>query len=113
MWTFAFRTMRHLSVGPLTLLVYIHYCLVYLARRYVGEWLYVLVGLPFIPVNIVYNWVVGTYIFWELPREGGYTGRVKRHLKLGCRFAKHIARLLNVPDPEHVDLGEFGIDCRE
>jgi len=107
---FAARSIRHMIAGPVTVFVYLWYCAAFLARARFGNVPYVILGVPFVPINIAYNWIVGSFIFWELPREGGYTGRIKRHIREGCYFALHIGRLLNWADPEHVDLQEFGRD---
>jgi len=58
MWSFAFKSMRHMLMGPVTLLVYIWYCLVYESRKRFGIIPYVILGVPFIPVNILYNWII-------------------------------------------------------
>lgn len=58
--------------------------------------------------DVLFNITFGTWIFRELPREGFFTDRVKRHIKMadfGSRElskAKYWKKILNAYDPGHV-----------
>lgn len=58
------------------------------------------------PADIIFNWIWGTVIFRELPREGTFSKRVQRHLdeSLGWRLGRALewGAVLNAVDHGHV-----------
>ena len=60
----------------------------------------------FIPLDVLYNLVVGTIAFRERPKEWLFTQRVQRHLKESSghrlEMARFLANELNVIDEGHV-----------
>lgn len=65
----------------------------------------VLIGVPFMGLNALFNATCGSFIFWELPREVFFTDRLKRH-KAGndpekARIARALCCEMNKADPGH------------
>lgn len=76
-----------------------------LDRRFQGTWAWYaafpLLGVPFLVLDVLYNWIVGT-IFWrELPREWTYTQRLSRLKERGEPEAYRQCQILNRYDPGH------------
>ena len=65
--------------------------------------LFAVVGIIF---DVVFNFTIGTFIYWELPKEWLFTSRCHRH-KLGdpgskrCKLAHWVCKQLNQIDPGH------------
>lgn len=60
--------------------------------------------------NVAHNWLIASFIFRDLPREGFTSKRVQRYIdggaeRWGWRYAKAVkwARFLNHCDPGHID----------
>lgn len=65
-------------------------------------YIYLATGLVF---DVLWNWLIGSFIFLEIPRELLFTSRVKRHVRgVGWRQhkAQKWARIMNKIDPGHV-----------
>ena len=59
--------------------------------------------LVFLVQNLTFNALVGSFIFWELPREIGFSTRLIRHKEEGGTYGSaRIARILNFFDPGHI-----------
>lgn len=58
-------------------------------------------GVPFIILDVLYNWIFGTIIWLELPREFLYTTRLKRKKAGGHEEAFRQCKILNKYDPGH------------
>lgn len=74
-------------------------------KRVAGTWLYpplfILIGIPFLVADTLYNWTIGT-IFWrEWPREWLYTDRLIRKKAEGDAEAFRQCEILNRYDPGH------------
>lgn len=100
--------MRHLLVGPLTLLMYIWFAFgmtvynYYQGHSFQKVWYYAF-GVPFAIADILYNLTVGSFIFWEKPRldELMFTCRITRLMKEGNPLATTFCRMLDVYDEGH------------
>lgn len=66
-------------------------------------YVWLVIGLP---SDVLFNWIFGTWIFREFPRELMFTARVKRHYYTGSGWreqkAGQWAELLNDIDAGHV-----------
>lgn len=104
------RIMRYLAVAPITFFVYVSYAF--------GFWMYNIVlggenggikasifkylyGVPFLIIDVLYNFIIGTIIWFEIPKEMVYTDRIKRWSN-HSEFAKVLAEYLNIWDPDHI-----------
>lgn len=58
-------------------------------------------GVPFLVLDVLYNWLFGTIIWWEFPKEFLYTDRLKRKKLEGYEDAFEQCRMLNKFDPDH------------
>lgn len=106
-----FAIMRHLLTGPLTLVIYLLYAFGMTVHNRLTGWKqkawYWTYGVCFYVLDVLYNWTVGTFIWWEFPRETLFTTRLERKVKeegsqLGCVLCKY----LSVYDPDHCRLEE-------
>lgn len=92
---------RVFLIGPAVAAMYGLYALA-VTRK--GVWR-VVIGVPFMALNCLFNATCGSFIFWELPREWFFTDRLKRH-KAGSdpdrvRIAEVLCREMNKADPGH------------
>ena len=77
-------------------------------RRYVDDFGYVIGTLTIasllvgVVADVIFNWLIGTLIFREFPREFLFTTRVKRHAKDGTELGALWATRLNRIMPGHV-----------
>lgn len=65
-------------------------------------YIWLAIGLP---ADVLFNWIWGTVIFREFPRELMFTARVKRHMSSSGENrwkAERWASMLNAVDPGHV-----------
>ena len=65
----------------------------------VPMYVYLVVGVLF---DVAFNWLFGTLIFMEFPREFLFTHRVKRHKEDGNPKADRWVEILNKIEPGHV-----------
>ena len=95
---------RFLLSAPIIAPVYAAYAFLYWlesrAKPLAYAWLII-----FAPLNVLHNWIICTFIFWELPREGFTTKRLKR-LKGSDdpskrEMADQLGGYLNSQDPDH------------
>lgn len=102
--------MRHLLTGPLTLLIYVVFAIGMTGYNNSEGWKqkawYYLYGVPFLVIDTAYNWSVGTFIWWEFPRETLYTARLERKVAEGHPLARVLCSYLSVYDPDHCRLEE-------
>ena len=100
------RIMRYLLVGPITFIIYALFAF--------GFWIFckvedtwfdpvwsIVYGLPFLILDILYNVLIGSFIWWEFPKELLYTDRIKRWDDRS-EFAKVMGEYMNIWDPGHV-----------
>jgi len=99
---------RFLLVGPFTFIALAAFAL-YFGVRNAG---YFQKGLPQIlwgatagvltaTTNVLWNWFVGTFVFWELPHTVFTTDRLDALRKRGSVLAEHLAQRINAWDPNH------------
>lgn len=76
-----------------------------LDRALKGTWLWypaaLVLGLPFLILDVIYNAVIGTLIWRELPREWTYTERLIKLKARGEEEAFRQCAILNRYDPGH------------
>jgi hypothetical protein len=103
-WAF----LRFLLVGPLTFCALAAFAL-YFGPRNAG---YFRTGLPMVfwgatagvltaVTNVLFNWFVATFIFWELPRTVFTTDRLGELRKRGDSLAEYLAQQINAWDKDH------------
>ncbi len=105
-----FAIMRHLLTGPLTFVIYILFAFGMAVYHSLDGWKqkawYYLYGVPFLALDVAYNWTVGTFIWWEWPRETLYTARLERKVAEGHEFGCVLCQYLSIYDPDHCRLEE-------
>lgn len=93
-------------IGPIALLMFWLYSV---AVQVKGPWK-IVIGVPFIVINFLFNSIFGSFIFWELPqwhkKEFLFTDRLKRHKRdpknpESLRVANIICTEMNKADPDH------------
>lgn len=100
--------LRFLLVGPLTFIALAAFA-IYFGPRNAG---YFQKGLPQIlwgatagtltaVTNILFNWLVATFIFWELPHTVFTTDRLDALRERGNPIAAFLAEQINAWDPNH------------
>ena len=90
----------YLFWGLVTLWLLLQFILLSWLDRHVSRWFWWPFGIAFILQDVLYNVVVGTLMFLELPREWLFTTRLK---KMGDdRRVDRFRETLNYFDPEHV-----------
>jgi hypothetical protein len=62
---------------------------------------FVFVGIPFLILDVLYNFIIGSIIWWELPKELLYTERLKRKKREGYEEAFKQCEKLKKYDPTH------------
>lgn len=66
-------------------------------------YVFLAVGAAF---DVLFNWIWGTIIFRELPKEGFFTSRVKRHVKESSGYRQRKAlewkERINKIQPDHI-----------
>lgn len=103
-----FAFLRFLLVGPLTFIALASFAL-YFGPRNAG---YFQKGLPQIlwgatagtltaVTNILFNWLVATFIFWELPHTVFTTDRLDALRRRGNPIAAFLVEQINAWDPGH------------
>jgi len=93
-----------LVLSPVIAVVYAAYSLLYWlearSKPLAYTWL-----LVFAPMNVLHNWIVCTLLFWEFPREGFTTKRLKRLKNSKDPWRRELADMLggflNSQDPNH------------
>ena len=87
-------------IGPIGLIMFWLYAFAVTRKGIVR----IIVGIPFMAMNVVFNATVGSFIFWEPPREWFFTDRLKRHKNStgGRRMvAYQICCEMNKADKDH------------
>lgn len=106
--TYRWSFLRFLLVGPLTFIALASFALYFGTRnagyfqRGPGKYLWAATaGVLTAVTNVLWNWICGTFIFWELPRTVFTTDRLDALRKRGNVLAKHLAHHINAWDPGH------------
>ncbi len=99
---------RFLLVGPLTLIALGCFALYFGVRNAghfqngPGKYLWgATAGVLTAVTNVLWNWIVGTFVFWELPHTIFTTDRLDALRKRGNVLAEHLAQRINAWDPNH------------
>jgi len=92
----------YLIAAPVTLWLLLQFSFYAMLDRFLPRWLVVVLALPFIVQDVIYNLLIGSLLFWEWPREWLFTDRLKRHDRLGSYGVDRFAVTLNALDPGHV-----------
>lgn len=108
--------LRFLYVGPFVAVLFAMYALVQTWRKRWYLWpLSLALGVVFFPLNTIFNWTAGSYIYKELPLMGDWKVKIfftKRtqyyidHYEEGHwkkELADFTAVLLNRYDEDHID----------
>jgi hypothetical protein len=93
---------RHLIAAPFTLLMLVQFIVLFTLKRYVPKPVFYVLGFPFLIQDIVYNVVIGSFIFMERPKEWIFTDRIKRHVQDPDCPSHRFALVLNRFDEGHV-----------
>lgn len=109
-WLEIWQDFWYLLASPITFFAYIFFAIAMVIKHQVeGTVLYmplfIVIGIPFLLVDVVYNALIGSFTFLELPKwnrgEWLYTARLQRHKALGSKTAFEHCRKLNRWDPGH------------
>jgi len=101
-----YQYMRHLAVGPFTLAMYLLFAWGFLVYNSLEEGIrkklwYFGYGVPFAILDILYNITIGSFIFWELPKELMFTCRITRLKDEGNTLAATFCKMLEIYDEGH------------
>jgi len=99
---------RFLLVGPLTLIALACFALYFGVRNAgrfqsgPGKYLWgATAGTLTAVTNVLWNWIVATFVFWELPHTVFTTDRLDALRKRGSVLAQHLSERINAWDPGH------------
>ena len=96
----------YLITALITLFLLLCFIPIFWMKNTLPKWVFwpvfALPVLAFVALDIVYNVVVGSLLFWELPREALFTNRLKRWDAVSDPRVARFARVLNYFDPGHV-----------
>ena len=93
---------RYLIAAPALLWLYWQYVVVYQCMNrapYLTAPLWLPLGLAFALQNIAFNATVGSFLFWERPRQLYFSDRIRAAPQ---ERQTRYKRLLNAHDPEHI-----------
>lgn len=96
------REIRYLIAAPAMLGLYVLYVVFYRMRNHGGWWLapiWLPVGLVLAATNITFNLTIGTFLFWEPPRQLFFSDRIRA---TDPAFKVRFQRLLNPHDAGHI-----------
>lgn len=93
---------RHLIAAPITLVMLVQFIILFRIKRYVPKPVFYVLGIPFYIQDVIYNVVIGSFIFNERPQEWIFTDRIKRHVSDPDAPAHRFALVLNRYDEGHV-----------
>lgn len=98
---------RENILGPLTSILQIQFMFLFWIKptveKYPILWIFAIwPALAFIIQDFLYQVVIATLIFWELPRDWLFTGRISRLSQAGDWRAERFKQVLNENDPGHV-----------
>lgn len=95
---------RHMIAAPITLCILawfsLYACLAAFLPRKVVVGLAFLTG--FILADILYNLTIGSFLFWEWPREWLFTSRIQRLHDADVSATQRFIVVLNTLEPGHV-----------
>ena len=93
---------RHLIAAPFTLLMLAQFIPLMWVEHRIPKPVFYVIGLPFVLQDVIYNIVIGSFIFWERPQEWLFTDRLKRMANDRPGPAARFAAVLNFFDEGHV-----------
>jgi Na+-transporting NADH:ubiquinone oxidoreductase subunit NqrE len=70
--------LRYLACAPFTGVLLVLFRILILLRDRTIRPFYIAFGIPFVVLDVIYNILCGSFIFWESPREWLFTTRLKR-----------------------------------
>lgn len=93
---------RYLIAAPALLWLYWQYAVVYQCMnraRYLTAVIWLPLGIAFAVQNVIFNATVGSFIFWDRPREWFFSDRIRA---MTCYRKERFKRLLNAHDRGHI-----------
>lgn len=69
---------RHLMAAPVTLALLLQFAALAWLMPRMPRPVFWVIAVPFIIQDVIYQITVGTFLFWERPREFMFTTRLKR-----------------------------------
>ncbi len=94
--------LRYLIAAPATLWLYWQYAATYQMMnraRYILAPLWLPLGIAFAVQNVIFNATVGSFIFWERPRQWFFSDRIRA---AEPSRQERYKLLLNAHDPGHI-----------
>jgi len=95
---------RHMIAAPFTLAMLAWFAFYALLAEVLPRRVVVVIAFltGFVLADVIYNWTVGTFLFWELPREWLFTDRLKRLHDADVHAVDRFVVVLNSLDEGHV-----------
>ena len=93
---------RYLIAAPALLWLYWQYVVVYRLLNHFGysaALIWVPLGVAFAIQNVIFNATVGSFIFWDRPRQWFFSDRIRA---MTCSRKERFKRLLNAHDRGHI-----------
>ena len=88
--------------GPLTAVLQLWFSFYAILNTFLPRSFVVLLAIPFIVYDILYNWVVASILFLEFPKETTLTRRIKRLHPMGVYGTDRFKTVANLLDPGHI-----------
>lgn len=88
--------------GPVTAAMQVWFTFYAVLDRFLPRKVVLILAIPFIVVDVIYNILIGTILFLDLPREMMLTTRLKRLDKKGVYGVRRFKKVLNWLDSGHV-----------
>ena len=103
-WT-AFVTRDRICGLPTVLMMWQYAGLYWLDRNVPNaRWWFAPLVLVFLIENLIYQVLIGSFIFWERPRHLQFTDRIQWMKDRGDPRVRPFVEVLNEHDPGHIDL---------
>jgi len=97
---------RYLVAAPITVLMLIWFIVLAMLDKAFGRlmlWtVFAPLSIPFVVLDVLYNWIVGTWLFLDAPRELLFTDRLKRYQFHDMALDDRFVMVLNYFEEGHV-----------
>jgi hypothetical protein len=97
---------RYLVAAPITVVMLIWFIVLAMLDRAFGRValfsVFLPLSLPFVVLDVIYNLIIGTWLFLDAPREWLFTDRLKRYQAQDMWLDDRFVLVLNAVDEGHV-----------
>lgn len=95
---------RHLAAAPVTLCILAWFAFYAWLATFLPRWLVVAIAFltGFVLADVIYNLTVGSFLFWERPKEWLFTSRLQRLHDADVSATQRFVVVLNSLEPGHV-----------